>query len=158
MAVPDLTLPSADYAGMHPSAPQLRLRLVSCRLERAAGATSRVTAEFAEPITGRELVYRQEGATCVGGDLRLAALATLDAVAHAIDGELKLELVGVKPVRAFDTNLMVVALLSHQDGQRTRVVGTAIAEGDPLEGVARATLHAVNRLIAPYLTRLDPVE
>lgn len=157
MAVTDLTMTSAFDAGMHPASPQLRLRLVSCRLERAAGATSRVTAEFLEPITGRPIICRQEGATCVGGDLRLAALATLDAVANAIDGELKLELVGVKPLRAFDTNLMVVALLLHQDGQTTRVVGTAIAEDDPLDGVARATLHAVNRLIAPYLTRLDPL-
>ena len=59
-------------------------------------------------------------------------------------------------MRAFDTNLMVVALLAYQNGEVTRVIGTAITEDDQLAGVARATLHAVNRLVAPHLMRLDP--
>ena len=156
MASTELTMMSAFDAASRQASSPVRLRLVSCRLERAAGATSRVTAEFAEPATGEPLICRQEGVTCVGGDLRLAALATLDALTHCIDGALRFELIGVKPMRAFDTNLMVVALLAHQNGTVTRVVGTAIAENDQLDGVARATLHAVNRLVAPHMMRLDP--
>ena len=156
MAPTELTMMSAFDAAAGQAASPVRLRLVSCRLERGAGATSRVTAEFAEPVTGAPLVCRQEGATCVGGDLRLAALATLDALSHCVDGAIRLELVGVKPMRAFDTNLMVVALLAYQNGEVTRVIGTAITEDDQLAGVARATLHAVNRLVAPHLMRLDP--
>ncbi len=157
MALSDLTTPTTFDAGVSPAASPVRLRLVSCQLERTAGAMSRVTAEFAEPGTGAPLICRQEGATCVGGDLRLAALATLDAVLHCGGGAIGFELVGVKPIRAFDTNLLVVALLANRHGTVTRVVGTAIADDDQLSGVARATLHAVNRLLVPHLARLEPV-
>jgi hypothetical protein len=158
MAVPDLSTTSAF--DVHPTGATTtpRLHLVSCALERGRGATSRVTVEFSQSHLAVPLVCRQEGPTCVGGDLRLAALATLDAVTQSTDSDVRLELVGVKPMRAFDTNLMVVALLALRDGASTRIVGTAIAEDDQLMGVARATLHAVNRLIAPHLTRLDPFE
>jgi hypothetical protein len=134
----------------------VRLQLLGCRLERGPAATSRVSVQFADPDSDEMVEYRQEGVACPGGDLRLAALATLDAVTRTSGGTTRLELVGVKPVRAFDTNLMVVALIAHRDGITSRVVGTAISDSDQLTGVARATLHAVNRLVAPHLTRLDP--
>ncbi len=156
MTLPELSTMSAFDTGLSVASEPVRLRLLSCRLDRSAGARSRVSVEFAQPFGGETVVYKQEGPTCIGGDLRLAALATLDAVAHAAQGSMELELVGVKPMRAFDTNLMVVALLTHGDGLTRRVIGTAIAEDDALAGVARATLHAVNRLLAPHLTRLDP--
>ncbi len=156
MAVPESTTISAFDSGLSAASEPVRLRLVSCRLDRTAGAQSRVSVEFALPFGDETIVFRQQGPTCIGGDLRLAALATLDAVAQVAQGSLALELVGVKPVRAFDTNLMVVALLAHGDGRTRRIVGTAIAEDDALAGVARATLHAVNRLLAPHLTRLAP--
>jgi hypothetical protein len=132
-----------------------RLRLSSCRLDREAGALSRVTVEFRADVGDRPLICRREGPTCAGGDLRLAALATLDAVLETTSASLRFELVGVKPLRAFDTNLIVVGILVHRDGTVTRVVGTAIADDDVLAGVARATLHAVNRLVTPPLTTTD---
>ena len=86
--------------------------------------------------------------------MRLVALATMDAIQHATSGALRLELIGVKPIRAFDTNLVVVAAIAHHADKSTRVVGAAIADEDPLVGTARATLHAVNRLASPLLTRI----
>ncbi len=156
MAATEQTTANSFDASRAATRSPARLQLIGCRLERGPAATSRVFVQFADIESDATLEYRQEGATCLGGDLRLAAIATIDAVSQASNGELRLELVGVKPVRAFDTNLMVVALLAHRDGTTCRVVGTAISDNDQLTGVARATLHAVNRLVAPHLTRLDP--
>jgi len=155
MMLPDVVPFGAYEAGLSMPAAHPRLRLSACRLDREAGARSRVTVEFRAEADERPLVCRREGPTCVGGDLRLAALATLDAVSESAGGAMRFELVGVKPLRAFDTNLIVVGILAHRDGTVTRVVGTAIADDDVLAGVARATLHAVNRLVAPLLTATD---
>ena len=84
------------------------------------------------------------------------ALATLDAVTQATCGAMRLELVGVKPLRAFDENLVVVAVTVHLEGATHRVVGSAIADEDPVVGTAKATLHAINRLASPLLARLVP--
>ncbi len=155
MMLPDV-VPFGTYdAGLSMSAAHPRLRLSACRLDREAGALSRVTVEFRAAADERPLVCRREGPTCAGGDLRLAALATLDAVTESAGAIVRFELVGVKPLRAFDTNLIVVGILAHRDGTVTRVVGTAIADDDVLAGVARATLHAVNRLVAPIVSGVD---
>ncbi|MBL0172928.1 MAG: hypothetical protein IPP90_19925 [Gemmatimonadaceae bacterium] len=132
----------------------VRLRLVDCRVEHARGALTRAVVECDGPATGQRTVGRQEGSSCPGGDLRLAALATLDAVTQATCGALTLDLIGVKPLRAFDTNIVVVAVLAHHEGKATRIVGAALAEDDALIGTARATMHAINRLASPLLTRL----
>lgn len=97
---------------------------------------------------------RIAGSASPAGDLRLMALATLDAVTQATCGALRLELVGVKPLRAFDENLVVVAVNVHHEGVVHRVVGSAIADDDPVVGTAKATLHAINRLASPLLARL----
>ena len=130
-----------------------RLRLVGCRVEHARGAVTRAVVECDGPASGQRTVGRQEGSTCPGGDLRLAALATLDAVSQATSGALRLELIGVKPLRAFDTNIVVVAVLAHHEGVVTRIVGAALSDDDALVGTARATMHAVNRIASPLLSR-----
>jgi hypothetical protein len=134
--------------------PAVRLRLVACKVEHARGAMSRAIAEFEGRVDGERIEGRKEGSTCPGGDLRLAALATMDAIQQATSSALRLELIGVKPIRAFDTNIVVVAAIAHHGGSTIRVVGAAIADEDPLVGTARATLHAVNRLASPLLTRI----
>lgn len=154
MALPAVfALPTPD-ASIDQIDSTIRLRLVGCRVEHARGAITRAVVECDGPATGQRTIGRQEGSTCPGGDLRLAALATLDAVAQATCGALRLDLIGVKPLRAFDTNIVVVAVLAHHEGKVTRIVGAAMAEDDALIGTARAALHAVNRLASPLLTRL----
>ncbi len=130
-----------------------RLQLLSCRIERAPIATSRVTVECAAPGVVQHIRCVHQGSACPGGDLRLAALATMDAVMQATGSELKLELIGVKAFRAFDTNVVVVAALASHNGVTTRIAGTALADEDLLLGAAQATLHAVNRLAEPLLRR-----
>jgi hypothetical protein len=128
-----------------------RLRLLASRLERAPAGVSRVVVEFAQVRDAALVVGRQEGTACPGGDLRLAALATFDALTRAANGALAFDLIGVKPVRAFDTTVMMVAAVVRQDGIATRVVGAAIAEGSEIDATVRASLHAVNRLVSPLL-------
>ena len=151
---PLATNPLNAYDGELATAdPAARLRLVSCRVEHDRGAITRALVECEGPAIGQRTVGLQEGTTCLGGDLRLAALATLDAIAQATDGLLRVDLIGVKAIRAFDSNLVVVAALAHHDGRSTRILGAAMAEDDTLTGTARATLHAVNRLASPLLGR-----
>lgn len=128
-----------------------RLRFVACRLERAAAALTRVTVELDGPRQGQRIHSRAEGSTCVGGDLRLAAQAMLDALVQATNGAVRFELVGVKPIRAFDTNVVVAAVIAHVDGMSRRLVGTAIVDEDPITGAALAALNATNRVVAPVL-------
>ena len=128
-----------------------RLRLLSCRLERGPIATSRVSVEFEGPAESQRIVCLQEGSACPGGDLRLAARATLHAISEATGGALTFELIGVKPVRAFDTTVMMVAVFAQHGGDVTRIVGVAIVEDDQLVATARAALNAANRLASPLL-------
>lgn len=131
-----------------------RLRLLACRLERRPSAVSRVIVEFGG-LQGEAITAQREGSACPAGDLRLASLATLDAVSRATGGALHLELIGAKPIRAFDTNVVVVAALARRDGVVTKIIGSAIADDDILLATSRATLAAVNRLASPLLTRAD---
>jgi hypothetical protein len=128
-----------------------RLRFVACRMERAAAAMTRVTVELDGPVMGQRINTKAEGSTCVGGDMRLAAQAMLDALMHATKGVLRFELVGVKPIRAFDTNVVVAAVMVHGDGMSRRLVGTAIVDEDAITGAALAALNATNRVVSPLL-------
>ncbi len=128
-----------------------RLRFVSCRLERAAAAMTRVSVELDGPRPGQRISCRAEGTTCVGGDMRLAAQAMLDGLSKATKGVVRFELIGVKPIRAFDTNVVVAAVMVHSDGLSRRLVGTAIVDEDAVTGAALAALNATNRVVAPLL-------
>lgn len=157
MFLPELLAGSLTTTRMTPTAVAQRLRLVSCRLERGPIATSRVSVEFEGPAESQRIVSRQEGSACPGGDLRLAALATLHAITQATGGALTFELIGVKPVRAFDTTVMMVAIFAQHGGAVTRIVGAAIVEDDQLVATARAALHAANRLSSPLFDQLPSV-
>jgi hypothetical protein len=128
-----------------------RLLLTGTRLERGPAGLSRVVVEFAQGVGGERLVSTQEGTACPGGDLRMAALATFAVLTDAVEGIMRFELIGVKPVRAFDSTVMMVAANVRFDGQVTRVVGAAVLERSEIEAAVRATLHAVNRLVSPLL-------
>jgi hypothetical protein len=129
-----------------------RLRLVQCRMSRTPAGVSRVTVEFEGPGFPGTLASTQEATACLGGDLRLAALATLEALTAASDRAVSFDLIGVKPVRAFDTTVLMVAAHVRQQGEITRVVGAAVVtDDDQVLATVRATLHAVNRLVSPIL-------
>jgi hypothetical protein len=135
-----------------------RLRLVGCRIDRQAAARSRVSVEFEGPWFKTPLISQQEGTTCPGGDLRLAARATLDALTTATAGEVTFDLIGVKPSRAFDTNVMLVAVMVRHGGTSTKALGVAVDEDNTVLATVRATFHAVNRFVSPLLGPLPVAE
>jgi hypothetical protein len=84
-------------------------------------------------------------------ELRTSAAAALDALEHVRGEPLGIKLVGVKPLRAFDVDLMVVALY-RSDSAPQRLVGAVPVGDDTRRAAAVAVLSALNRILGNYLT------
>lgn len=128
-------------------APRGRLRFTRFAFERTP--TARCSAEVElEYQPGESVLGRAEGIASSLGDVRLAAEATLRAIDIFTSGTLQFELIGVKQMRAFDANVVIVSIL-HTDGDmQRRLLGCHLADDDPLRGAVIATLQATNRLLA----------
>ena len=87
-----------------------------------------------------------EGLCSPTGELRCAAQAAVQALEHAVDGKVDLELLGVKSVRAFDSTVIIVSLACHEQESR-RMVGSCLSEGHHPRGAALAVLNATNRML-----------
>jgi hypothetical protein len=126
-----------------------RLRFTRFRFERSP--TARCSAEVElEYQDGDAVVGRAEGVATPLGDVRLAAEATLRAIERFVRGSLRFDLLGVKQMRAFDANVVIVSVLCHAaDGvePERRLLGCHLAGEDPLRGAVIATLQATNRLL-----------
>jgi hypothetical protein len=85
------------------------------------------------------------------GDFRVAAEAALRALDDFAKGEMHFELLGVKHVRAFDSDLLIVSIGLRQAGEVTRLVGCYMAETDTRRGAAMAVLNATNRVLGNYI-------
>lgn len=80
------------------------------------------------------------------GDLRISAEACLRALAE-FTGAKDFELMAVKHIRAFDSNLAIVSI-SHRQGQASYpLVGCYLAKDDVCRGAAIAVLNATNRIL-----------
>lgn len=89
-----------------------------------------------------------EGLTSQAGELRCAAEACLLALTKAVQGEIKFELLGVKAVRAFDANVVIVSLALPSQAEGQRLVGCFLTpDADPSRGAALAVLNATNRIL-----------
>jgi hypothetical protein len=113
----------------------------------AGRCTVQVELEYA----GKRYVGRTEGQSSPIGDLRLGAEAAMQAVESFAQGRLGLELMGIKLVRAFDANVVVVSC-TQRSSRGTRLVGCYLADRDPVRGSALAVLNATNRILGNYLT------
>lgn len=82
-------------------------------------------------------------------ELRTAAQSTLQAVEQVTGEPLNLRLVGVKHLRAFDGELVVVSIYGGP-GKKT-LLGVVLAGPDPYRATAVAVLMALNRLLGNYL-------
>ena len=83
-----------------------------------------------------------------GGELKCAALATVDAI-HRAASETKrvFELVGARTVKAFDATVVIVSLWARLGGGKRRLVGSYLAEDGDAKGAVIAVLNATNRLL-----------
>lgn len=116
------------------------------RIENANSKISvRVTLEWQGALHAAEATG-EKGETI---ELRTAAQAALSAVEDVTGESLNLRLVGVKHLRAFDGELVVVSIYGGP-GKKT-LLGAVLAGQDPFRATALAVLMALNRLLGNYL-------
>ena len=126
-----------------------RLKFGSFSFTRSPAGRCTVQVEL--EYGGKKFVGRTEGQSSPIGDLRLGAEAAMQAVESFAQGRLGLELMGIKLVRAFDANVVVVSC-TQRSSRGTRLVGCYLADRDPVRGSALAVLNATNRILGNYLT------
>jgi hypothetical protein len=126
-------------------------RIKFSKLERSVGRDGHVRIRVFLEWEGELKVGEASGET---GDLmeqRTAATAALLAVEAIVGQNIGAKLVGVKHVRAFDEELMVVAL--YRTGPPTqRLVGSVSIDTDPRRAAALAVLNGLNRILGSYLS------
>ena len=99
------------------------------------------------------VVETQANQTPLSGDptgFRLAAEATLRAIEQFTAGALRFDLLGVKQMRAFDANVVIVSVVctsGDEASRERRLLGCHLAGDDSLRGAVIATLQATNRLL-----------
>lgn len=132
--------------------PRRRVRFLSARVEspRAGRARAAVELEWG----GTTYADAIEGETGPAVELRLAALATIRTLEAVLHGSLTFQLVGIKALRAFDSDLVVV-MLSADQGPGQTLVGASLANESPYRSAALAVLNATNRYLGNYLANLD---
>jgi hypothetical protein len=126
-----------------------RLRFAEFVLDRLPNGRCRakvgLTWRDSEAFTGES-----EGLASQAGELRCAAQACVNALAQAVQGAMRFELLGVKAVRAFDATVVIVSLSTSAEGDQ-RVVGSVLTEDDPARAAALAVLNATNRILGNRL-------
>ncbi|HEU4565132.1 MAG TPA: hypothetical protein VFS05_10805 [Gemmatimonadaceae bacterium] len=127
-----------------------RLRLADYRFARTPDG--RCSAEIALELEGTEVRGRSSGLSNPLVDLRVAAEATLQALQSYTEGSYGLELIGVKAVRAFDANVIIVSVAMKQGAGPRRLLGVALVEEDPARGAVLAVLNATNRVLGNFIT------
>jgi hypothetical protein len=125
-----------------------RLRFGSFTFTRSPAGRCIVQVEL--EYSGKRFVGKAEGQSSPIGDLRLGAEAAMQAVESFAQGALGLELMGVKLVRAFDANVVIVSC-TQRSARGTRLVGCYLADRDAVRGSALAVLNATNRVLGNYL-------
>ena len=145
---------SSEHPGSVISQAQLkreRLRFTNFAFHRAPSGSCRSEVEL-EWLEGQRVTGKAEGVTSTLGDLRVAADAALRAIEQFSDGSLRFELVGVKTMRAFDANIVIVSVMAaHGGGPQQRLLGCHLAEDDPLRSAVVAVLHATNRVLGNFI-------
>jgi hypothetical protein len=115
-------------------------------MERSGSVRMRVSLEWSGELKVGEAVGE-------AGDLleqRTAATAALIALEAVVGENLGIKLVGVKHVRAFDEELMVVAM--YRPGPPAqRLVGSVSIDNDARRAAAVAVLNGLNRILGTYL-------
>jgi hypothetical protein len=134
----------------HARAPRLKLETVSFQRTPSGRCSARVELSYHD---GSRLLGMSEGHASALGELRLTAEATVRALSAALPGDLRLEVLGVKPLRVFDANIVIVAVGTTGDNRApAKLLGTDLADNDPIRATAKAVLNATNRLVGATVT------
>jgi hypothetical protein len=127
-----------------------RLRFSAFRFVRTPSGlcTAEVELEWVDGVT---VVGRASGQSSPMGDLRVAAEAGIKALESFAGGALEFELAGIKALRAFDANIVIVALGVRKGEGPQRLLGAYLAESDPVRAAVVAVLNATNRLLGNFI-------
>lgn len=121
-----------------------RVDFLGAEVERAPGSELRVRVRLG--VDGESYLGEERGTGAGIVELRLAVEATLSALEEAVPNGPHLEQVGVKSVRAFDAEAILVALrVDGPDGKS--LLGCVPVGASPGRAAATATLDAVNRIL-----------
>lgn len=127
-----------------------RLRFSAFRFVRTPSGVCTAEVEL-EWVDGVKVVGRASGQSSPMGDLRVAAEAGLKALESFAGGALEFELAGIKALRAFDANIVIVALGLKKGEGPQRLLGAYLAESDPVRAAVVAVLNATNRLLGNFI-------
>jgi hypothetical protein len=127
-----------------------RLRLANFTFTRTPNGRCAAEVEL-EWLDGARVSGKSSGLSSPLCDLRVAAEATIDALQNFASGALRFELVGVKTLRAFDANVVIVSVSLKRDGGAIRLLGSHLSEDDQLRSSAIAVLNATNRILGNFI-------
>lgn len=127
-----------------------RLRFTDFRFSRTPAGLCGAEVEL-EWVDGVRVMGRSEGQTSELGDLRIAATAALRAIESFSDGALSFELIGVRSLRAFDANVIIVSIGVKRGEGPAKLLGAYLAETDAVRGAVLATLNATNRVMGNFI-------
>lgn len=138
-AGPDVPL---NVSYLRAPGPERRARFLGSRVEvsRTGQAHATVALEWlAERVEGKA-----EGESGQAGEVRVAAQAAIAALERLLGG-VRLQLVGTKTERAFDSTLVIV-LLRATDAPERALIGVSIVAESLHRSAALAVLNATNAL------------
>jgi hypothetical protein len=127
-----------------------RLRFTDFQFRRFSDGRCVAQTEF-EWIDGIRVRGEASGQSSPTVDLRVAAEAALRAIETFSEHSLAFELIGVKAVRAFDANVIIVSIANKKPEGPRRLLGSALVESDPARGAVVAVLTATNRVLGNFI-------
>ncbi|MFW5946905.1 MAG: hypothetical protein ACOCUW_00320 [Gemmatimonadota bacterium] len=142
-----------DVRVVLPSSPGPRRRVRFEGIERE-DHTGQVAITVALEWGGTVYTGSASGERGLALELKTAARAAIHALESLSGQSLELRIIGVKPIHAFDSDLMVASLY-RSAGVEQRLVGAVVVSGDPLEAAAVAVLSAMNRTMGNFLHAAD---
>jgi hypothetical protein len=131
---------------------EVRVRFSRFDLTRTKSGQTNV--EVLLEFEGTRHVGQASGPSSPLGDLRISSEACLRALAGFATG-MDFELMAVKHIRAFDSNLAIVSITHRQEGNSFPLVGCYLAKDDICRGAAVAVLNATNRVLGIAGLRAD---
>lgn len=130
-----------------PSGRRVRFRGIDIVVERHRNVRVRVALEW----NGRQVTGEACGEPGVALEVRTTVAAAIEALEQLAGTSLELRLAGIKQIRAFDAEIMVVSLYRRgPHGQK--YFGSAVMGPQPHQAAALALLNALNRFLDNQLT------
>jgi hypothetical protein len=126
-----------------------RLRFADFRFTRTPDGRCHV--EVALELEGTLVRGVGSGLSSAQVDLRVAAEAALQALETFTERTFGFELIGVKAVRAFDANVIIVSIGTRMGQAPRRLLGVALVEADQARGAVLSVLNATNRVLGNFI-------